>query len=62
MALVRDALKRASGSPALVKTIALTHGFWSLGRFSIAYRRMFGESPSATLGARRRDPGLARTG
>jgi AraC-like DNA-binding protein len=62
MALVRDALKRASGSPVLVKTIALTHGFWSLGRFSLAYRHMFGESPSATLGQPQRGPGLTRPG
>jgi AraC family ethanolamine operon transcriptional activator len=60
MALVRDALKRASGSPALVKTIALSHGFWSLGRFSMAYRHMFGEPPSATLGQQRRGPRLER--
>ncbi len=56
MALVRDALKRASGSTALVKTIALTHGFWSLGRFSLAYRHVFGESPSVTMGLQRRGP------
>lgn len=62
MGLVREALKRASGSTALVKTIALTHGFWSLGRFSVAYRHMFGESPSATLGLQRRDPRLTRPG
>jgi AraC-like DNA-binding protein len=60
MALVREALKRASGSTALVKTIALTHGFWSLGRFSLAYRNMFGESPSATLGLQRRGPRVTR--
>jgi AraC-like DNA-binding protein len=53
MGLVREALKRASGSNALVKTIALAHGFWTLGRFSLAYRHMFGESPSATLGLQR---------
>jgi AraC-like DNA-binding protein len=60
MALVRDALKRASGSSALVKTIALAHGFWTPGRFSVAYRHMFGESPSATLGLQRRGPRLTR--
>lgn len=59
MALVRDALKRASGSTALVKTIALAHGFWTPGRFSIAYRHMFGESPSSTLGERPRGPDQA---
>ncbi|WP_270934208.1 AraC family transcriptional regulator [Falsiroseomonas oryzae] len=62
MALVRDALKRASGSTALVKTIALTYGFWSLGRFSVTYRHMFGESPSATLGQQPRGPRRTRPG
>ena len=35
-----------------VSTIALRHGFSHLGRFSIAFRERFGESPSATLAAR----------
>jgi len=32
-----------------VKRAALDVGFTELGRFSMAYRRIFGESPSATL-------------
>ncbi len=32
-----------------VKNAALHCGFWELGRFSGNYRRLFGESPSATL-------------
>src|SRR5262249_31415101 len=29
--------------------IVTDHGIWELGRFSVAYRRLFGESPSCTL-------------
>jgi AraC family ethanolamine operon transcriptional activator len=46
--MVRNALLRASPD-ALVKSIALDHGFWHLGRFSTLYYSRFGESPSATL-------------
>jgi AraC-like DNA-binding protein len=35
-----------------VAAIALQHGFTHLGRFSVAFRERFGESPSATLVAR----------
>lgn len=44
---VRAALLRA-GPEDLIKTIALDHGFWHLGRFSRTYRGFFGESPSET--------------
>ena len=44
----RAALLRADPG-SLIKTIALDHGFWHFGRFSQAYRRLFGESPSVTL-------------
>lgn len=46
--LVRNALLQA-GPDALVKSIALDHGFWHLGRFSKLYHTRFGESPSTTL-------------
>jgi AraC-like DNA-binding protein len=49
--LVRSRLREPDG-PALVKQIALDAGFWHLGRFSLAYRRMFGEAPSETLARR----------
>jgi AraC family ethanolamine operon transcriptional activator len=46
---VRAAQLRA-GPEDLIKTIALDHGFWHLGRFSRTYRAFFGESPSQTAG------------
>jgi AraC family ethanolamine operon transcriptional activator len=47
--LVRAALLRNDGPPPLVKTVALSHGFWHLGQFARDYREQFGESPSETL-------------
>jgi len=32
-----------------VAEVATAHGFWELGRFSVAFRKLFGESPSVTL-------------
>jgi len=49
MNLVRRALQRADASTATVTQLATDHGFWELGRFSVSYRRLFGESPSETL-------------
>jgi AraC family ethanolamine operon transcriptional activator len=56
--LVRNALLRASPD-ALVKSIALDHGFWHLGRFSSLYCARFGESPSTTLAKGHSEPWLA---
>jgi AraC-like DNA-binding protein len=53
MHLVQRALSRADPSDGTVIRIVTDHGFWELGRFSVAYRMLFGESPSATL---RRQP------
>jgi AraC-like DNA-binding protein len=53
MHLVRRALLRSDSSTATVTQIVTDHGFWELGRFSVAYRLFFGESPSCTL---RRSP------
>jgi AraC-like DNA-binding protein len=49
MHLVQRALSRADPSSATVTRIVTDHGFWELGRFSVAYRALFGEMPSETL-------------
>jgi AraC-like DNA-binding protein len=46
---VRRALLDADPSKATVTSVVTDHGFWELGRFSVAYRALFGESPSETL-------------
>jgi AraC family ethanolamine operon transcriptional activator len=48
LSAARAALQQAVESGASVTQIALDHGFFELGRFAVAYRRMFGESPSQT--------------
>jgi AraC-like DNA-binding protein len=48
MQMVRRALAMAEPN-ATVTSIAADYGFWELGRFSVAYRKLFGESPSTTL-------------
>lgn len=42
-------LSRLNPERGLVKQVALKNGFSELGRFSVEYRRLFGESPSSTL-------------
>jgi AraC-like DNA-binding protein len=49
MHLVHRALLRADSSKSTVTQIVTDHGFWELGRFSVAYRALFSESPSETL-------------
>jgi AraC-like DNA-binding protein len=49
MHLVRRALLRADPSNSTVTRIVTDHGFWELGRFSVAYRALFDETPSETL-------------
>jgi AraC family ethanolamine operon transcriptional activator len=43
-------LRAAKGSEKTVKEIAMKWGFMHLGRFSVNYRKWFGECPSETLG------------
>jgi AraC-like DNA-binding protein len=49
MHLARRALRNADVERKSVTAIASDYGFWELGRFSVGYRSLFGESPSATL-------------
>jgi AraC-like DNA-binding protein len=50
--LARQRLRAPGAGADLVKTIALDLGFWHLGRFAIAYRDLFRETPSETLAQR----------
>jgi AraC-like DNA-binding protein len=47
--MAQERLKRADDCDS-VSAIALDCGFGHFGRFSVAYRKLFGESPSVTLG------------
>jgi AraC-like DNA-binding protein len=49
MHLARRALIQADSAGVSVTSVATDHGFWELGRFSVEYRKLFGESPSTTL-------------
>ncbi len=49
MNLARRALLNVDQAPRTVTEIATEHGFWELGRFSVEYRALFGESPSESL-------------
>ena len=49
MHLAHRALRQADPSTSTVTRVATGFGFWELGRFSGAYRALFGELPSATL-------------
>nr|WP_294505369.1 helix-turn-helix domain-containing protein [uncultured Rhodopila sp.] len=49
MHLARRGLLMADAAATTVTEVATAHGFWELGRFAVAYRALFGESPSATL-------------
>jgi AraC-like DNA-binding protein len=57
MHLARRALLGADAQATSVTAIATDLGFWELGRFSVDYRMLFGESPSASL---RRPPQQVR--
>jgi len=49
MHLARRALRMTDPVVATVTEVATNYGFWELGRFSVAYRSLFGEAPSAAL-------------
>ena len=49
LGMARDALRKAEPTLSTVTEIATRFGFYELGRFSVDYRKFFGESPSATL-------------
>jgi AraC-like DNA-binding protein len=49
MHMARRALRSADVEKTTVTEIAADYGFWEFGRFSVAYRSLFGESPSAAL-------------
>jgi AraC family transcriptional regulator, ethanolamine operon transcriptional activator len=49
LSMVRAALRSREGASPLVKSVALSHGFWHLGQFAHDYRETFGEMPSETL-------------
>ena len=53
---VRQSLQQQWPGETTVTDAAFGHGFWHRGRFSEAYKKRFGESPSETL-ARRPMPG-----
>jgi AraC-like DNA-binding protein len=44
-------LQQADPTITKVTDIATELGFWELGRFSVKYRQIFGETPSTTLRA-----------
>jgi AraC-like DNA-binding protein len=49
MNLVRRALDESAPGQTTVTEAATRYGFWQFGRFSVEYKALFGEAPSATL-------------
>jgi AraC-like DNA-binding protein len=42
-------LRGSDRDATTVTEVAMSYGFWHIGKFAIAYREAFGESPSSTL-------------
>lgn len=58
--LARYELLRSDPASTTVTEIATRYGIWELGRFAVAYKARFGESPSATLRKGLDDTGMSR--
>jgi AraC-like DNA-binding protein len=50
LSLIRAALQHADPASTSVEAVARHYQFGEPGRFAMAYRKIFGESPSVTLG------------
>jgi AraC-like DNA-binding protein len=57
---VREALLRPASLSQSITSVAMTYGFWHLGRFSVFYRALFGETPSETRRRTRARAGASR--
>jgi AraC family ethanolamine operon transcriptional activator len=58
--MVHQGLQSACHYRLLVKTVALDHDFWHLGRFARDYCALFGETPSETAAYARWSVNIAR--
>lgn len=59
LARARNALIAQGLNDTSVTDVAMAHGFWDLSRFAVAYKKIYGESPSETLRAASRSRPIA---